>query len=208
VGLVSNARYNRVRESIRPTVYLPLNGGNAAWQTIEVRTHARLSQLGPILAREIKQAHAAFKILDINTQSQLIGDNMISERLLAVLSSFFAVLAGVLAAIGLYGVLGYTVAGRTREIGIHLALGSTRVRVVRLVARQLVLLTIAGLGAGCVAGLWVTRYIESLLYGQEHYGLWAVVLPACALLMAVILASLPPVMRAVHVDPVVTLRYE
>jgi predicted permease len=208
VGLVSNARYNSVRESIRPTVYLPLSGGNTAWQTIEVRTPTRLSELSPALSREIKQTHPAFKILDINTQSQLIGDNMISERLLAVLSSFLAVLAGVLAAVGLYGVLGYTVAARTREIGIHLALGSSRSRIVWFVARQLVFLTTAGLAAGCIVGLWATRFIESLLYGQEHYGVWAVVAPAVALVVAVIVASLPPLMRAVRVDPVLTLRYE
>src|SRR5215831_13634189 len=165
VGLVSNAKYNSVREPVRPTVYLPMGAGNATWQTLEVRSTAELRELGPVLAREIKQQHPAFKVLDINTQAHLIGDNMIRERLIAVLSSFFAVLAGVLAAIGLYGMLGYSVSRRTREIGIHLALGSSRWRVVRLVVGECLLLTIGGLVAGCTAGLWASRFVGSLLYG-------------------------------------------
>jgi len=208
VGLVNNARYNSVREPVRPTVYLPISRGNATWQTLEVRSTAELRELGPVLAREIKQQHPAFKVLDINTQSHLIGDNMIRERLLAVLSSFFAVLAGVLAAIGLYGMLGYSVSRRTREIGIHLALGSSRWRVVRLVVGECLLLTIGGLVAGCIVGLWASRFVDSLLYGQERSSAWAVATPVVALLLAAILAALPPVLRAVRVDPAVTLRYE
>jgi predicted permease len=208
VGLAGNAKYNSVREAVRPTVYLPLSAANATWQTLEVRTRAGLSEFGPVLGREIKQANPAFRVLDINTQTQIIGDRMIREQLMAVLSSFFAVLAGLLAGIGLYGVLGYTVAQRTREIGIRLALGSGRAAVVRLVVRQLLLFTIAGLAAGSAAGVWATRLISDLLYGQEHYGVWAIARPAVALLLAVIIASLPPVLRAVGVDPAVTLRYE
>lgn len=161
-----------------------------------------------MLRRELPQVHPAFQLEEATTQSALVEAYMVRERLLAVLSAFFAVLATILAMVGLYGVLNYAVAQRTKEIGLRMALGASASQVVGLVVRDVLLMVLAGLGTGVVAGLAVSRYLATLLYGIQSTDSLAVALPLGCLLGAALLASFPPARRATKVDPMVALRYE
>jgi len=133
---------------------------------------------------------------------------MIRERLLAVLSGFFAVVGLVLAAVGLYGVLSYTVVRRTREIGIRVALGARRSSVVGMVLADAARTILLGAAAGIAAGLYLSRFLETLLFEVTPLGFWSLALPLSALLIAGLLASALPALRASRVEPAVALRHE
>jgi ABC-type antimicrobial peptide transport system permease subunit len=130
------------------------------------------------------------------------------ERLLAMLALFFAVVSLLLAGVGLYGVLDYSVFQRRREIGIRMAIGAQAGDIARRVTFDIVAWVFAGSLAGLALGIASARYIESLLYQVKATDLSALVAPALALIAATILAALPPVIRAVHFDPVKVLRCE
>jgi ABC-type antimicrobial peptide transport system permease subunit len=148
------------------------------------------------------------RIDDVTTQATLVDDTIAHERLLALLSSFFAVVAVVLTGVGLYGVLSYAVARRTREIGIRLVLGARPAAVVRLVVGEVTLLVATGLAAGAACGLLLARFLASPLFEVRPSDFWSLALPLAWLLLASVLAALPAAVRAVRVDPTVALRYE
>ena len=206
VGYVRDAVYGSVRESISPTVYLPLE--NQTGGTFLVRTSGDPLALASILRREISAAHSDFHVRSMDTQSSFVRRQMIRERLLATLSMFFAIVALVLAAIGLYGVLNYAVVQQRREIGIRLALGARSVHVVRGVTARVFAMVFLGLAIGLAGGLASGRYIETLLFEVKMTDLGVVVAPLLTLLTAALLAALPPAIRAVRIDPARTLRSE
>jgi ABC-type antimicrobial peptide transport system permease subunit len=132
----------------------------------------------------------------------------IRERLLAMLAGFFAVVALLLAAIGLYGVLHYSVLQREREIGIRIALGAAAANIARLVTLRIMFMVVVGAVAGLVAGMASVRYVAALLYGVKGNDPLMLVAPTLVLLVAAFLAALPAVMRAVRIDPAEMLRAE
>ena len=206
VGYVRDAVYGSVRESIPPTVYLPLGDQGAG--TFIVRTANDPLMLAPLLRREISQARSEFRVRSITTQSALVRRQMIRERLLATLSFFFAIVALVLGAVGLYGVLNYSVLQQRREIGIRLALGARSVHVVRRVTAGIFSMVLVGLAFGLAGGLASGRFLGTLLFEVKMTDLGVVAAPTLALLGAAVLAALPPVIRAVRIDPAQTLRSE
>jgi len=206
VGLARDAKYSNLRETTPPTVYVPLQAKRGV--ALEVRTTADPAALTATLRREMARVHGSLRINDVTAQSRLVDDTLVRERLLALLSGFFAVVALVLAAVGLYGVLSYAVARRTREIGIRLALGARPPAVVRLVVGDVALLVAAGLAAGVAVGLLLARFLASLLFEVRPSDFWSIALPLGWLLLASVLAALPAAVRAVRVDPTVALRYE
>jgi ABC-type antimicrobial peptide transport system permease subunit len=137
-----------------------------------------------------------------------IWDSLLRDRLMAMLSAFFGVLAALLAAIGLYGVISYGVAGRTKEIGIRMALGAKRQSVLWLILREALLLVLIGVAIGLPAVFAATRLVSSLLFGLKPAD--PVSLSVAVLLMIVVaaLAGYIPARRATKVDPMVALRYE
>jgi ABC-type antimicrobial peptide transport system permease subunit len=137
-----------------------------------------------------------------------VQSHTIRERLLAMLSLFFAVVALILAAVGLFGVLSYAVVRRTREIGIRLALGAQPEHVARKVTTEVFGMLILGSIAGLAAGLAAERYIESLLYQVKATDARMLALPVVTIFTAALLAALPPVLRAVRIDPATALRSE
>ncbi|MGH9160829.1 MAG: FtsX-like permease family protein, partial [Vicinamibacteraceae bacterium] len=205
VGVVANAKYGSLREPAPPTVYVPHRGLG----TLHLRAAAGDPlALAPILQREIPRAVPALRVASVTLQSTLIANSILSERLLALLSGFFAMVGLLLAAIGLYGVLSYGVVQRTREIGIRVALGAQPRIVVRTVVAHIVGVTAAGTVAGLTVGLFLARFVQTMLYEVQPLDALSVALPVCSLLLVAVLAAVPPARRAARVDPVVALRYE
>jgi predicted permease len=206
VGYVRDASYGSVREPIRPTVYVPI--GDRANGTFVVRTAGDPLALAPILRREVSRARSEFRVHNINPQSALVRRHMIRERLLATLSFFFGGVALVLAGIGLYGVLNYSVIQRRREIGIRMALGARPAHVVRRVATEVFGMVCVGSLIGLAGGLACERFVESLLFEVKATDSGIVMMPILTLGAAAVLAALRPAIRAARIDPAQTLRSE
>jgi predicted permease len=216
VGYVRDARYRNMREPIRPTIYVPFHRlddkGNvrlADWGTFLVRaTSVDPLQFASILRNIVPQARSEFRVSNLRTQEELVRAQTLRERMLAMLSLFFAVVALLLAGVGLYGVLDYSVVQRRREIGIRLALGAQADQIVRRVTAEVFSMLALGAVAGLALGIASERYIETLLYQVKPTDLPMLALPVVTILTASLLAALPPVFRAVRVDPASMLRTE
>ena len=206
VGIVGDAKYDSLRGETPPMVYVPR--GNGDYGVLEVRTALDPLAMIPTLTEEMRRAHSPFRITEVTLQSTLIDNTLLRERLLALLSGFFALVALVLAAVGLYGLLNYTVVRRTKEIGIRMAIGARQLAVVRLVISDITLLVALGLAAGVAAGFWLAQFLATLLYEVRPSDFWSLALPLACLLAAAALAAAPPALRAARVDPMVALRYE
>jgi hypothetical protein len=163
IGVVQDAKYQRVQDPTPPTVYSPRL--NSRFAAVEVRTRLTESALATLVRDELPRVAPELRLIDVTRQSTLVNETMIQDRVLALLSGFFSIVAIVLVAAGLYGILSYRVVQRTREIGIRLALGSHPLAVMRLVAAEAGLVIAIGLAAGIPAGLTAARSIQSLLHG-------------------------------------------
>lgn len=206
IGLVRNAVYYDLREAVRPTIYVPLQARRHS--TVLVRTAADPRSLASTLRQEISRARPGLRVDQIQTQGNFIRWRLLRERLTATLSLFFAVVALVLAAVGIYGVLNYSVTRRRREIGIRMALGAQPGHVVRRVTGEVALTFCLGSIAGLAAGVATGRLMESLLYSVRVSQLYMLAAPIVTLAAIALMASLPPALRAARVDPSLTLRSE
>jgi putative ABC transport system permease protein len=216
VGYVRDARYRDMREPVRPTVYVPFNsadnqGGlrSNSWGTFVVRTEvADPARLAPLLRVEVPRARPEFRVSNTRTQQELIDQHTMRERLLASLSLFFAILALVLAGVGLYGVLHFSVVQRRKEIGIRMALGARATHVARHVTTDVFAMFMVGGLTGLSAGLISERFLQSLLYEVKASDPAILAAPALTICAAAVLAALPPLLRAVRTVPAETLRPE
>ena len=206
VGYVRDAAYGNLREPIRPTVYVPAAERKSG--AFLVRTDGDPRALALTLRRQVTEARSGFRVRTIETQSDFVRWHMVRERLLATLSLFFAAIALTLSAIGLYGVLNYSVTQQRREIGIRMAIGATSADVLRRLTKGIAGMIVVGLCAGVAAGVAGGRLVESLLFEVRATGLEALVPPIFTLLGTAVLAALPPAIRAVRIDPAQTLRAE
>jgi ABC-type antimicrobial peptide transport system permease subunit len=164
--------------------------------------------LATTLRRKVSAAHVGLRVSNIRTQAEVVRNQTVRERLIATLALFFACVALLLAAIGLYGVLNYSVLQRRREIGIRMAIGSPRSRIVRLVTADAFAMIGLGGCAGIGLGLESVRYIESLFYQVRATDADMLALPCCAILFTAIVAMLPSILRALGTDPTEILRTE
>jgi predicted permease len=216
VGVVRDSPYRNLRERIVPVAYVPFRGidENGALQPIRsgtfiVRTASRNPlSLASTLRREIPRARAEFRVSNIRTQKEINESHTVRERLLAMLALFFAGVALLLAGIGLYGVLDYSVLQRRREIGIRMALGAQAGDVARRVTVDVLSMVLLGAIAGLALGFGSVRYIESLLYQVKATDVGVLTLPSLTILVAALLAAVPAVIRAVRIDPAAMLRAE
>ena len=144
----------------------------------------------------------------MKTMEVQVSESLFVERLIATLSAFFGLLATLLAAIGLYGIKAYSVARRTREIGIRVALGAERSGVIGLVMREVALLAAIGIGVGLPVALALSKYVRSQLFGLEPNDPITLAIATLAMAGVALLAGYIPAERAARVDPIVALRYE
>jgi ABC-type antimicrobial peptide transport system permease subunit len=164
--------------------------------------------MAALLRREVSAARSEFRVNNLRTQKELVEMHTVRERLLAILAVFFSLVALALAGVGLFGVLDYSVLQRKREIGIRLALGAPVADVVWQAVRESLAMVFIGAVAGLGLGMASQRYIKTLLYQVTATDVTILAIPTVAVLVAVLLASLPPALRAVRLDPVNTLRAE
>ena len=216
VGVVADAPYRWLREPILPVAFVPyreLDDKSVVQPEFNGTFLVRTRDSNPIsmaqeLRRKVAQAAAGFRVSNVQTQQELIDAQTIRERLLAMLGVFFAGVALLLAGIGLYGVLNYSVLQRQREIGIRIALGARRGRVARLVTAEVFRMVAIGGIAGWALGMGSTRYIESLLYQVKAAEPRILALPPLAILVVALVATLPAILRALRIDPAEILRSE
>jgi predicted permease len=205
VGVVGDTKYSIPRRGIHPAVFLPLTGGGAHF---ELRAGGNPALLIRAVRNAANQVDNHIVLFDIHTQSQEIDELLLQERLVAQFASFFGVLAVLLACMGLYGLLAYEVTRRTREVGIRMALGAQKADVLKLVAKQGMILTLVGVGIGIAGALGLTRFLSSLLYGVKPADPLTFVVVSTVLSGVAVLACYIPARRATKIDPMVALRYE
>jgi len=209
VGLVQNAKYNDVKDEAPPQFVLPYRqnesvGSITFYARSELDARQQLSAIAPL----VSGLDPNLPVENLRTMQMQVEENVFGDRIISVLSAAFATLATLLAAVGLYGVLAYTVAQRQREIGLRVALGAAPARVRALVLRQMAVMTLIGGAIGLAAALALGRLAESLLF--EITGHDPIVLGASAVLLGLIAlgAGSIPAHRASRVDPMVALRSE
>jgi predicted permease len=207
IGVVGDVRQNDPRWPPSPSVYLPC-GLRIISATFYLRTALPPSTIIPTLRTTVAQTAPGVAADHFQTLTEQLNNIVFDERLLAFLTTAFGLLAALLACVGLYGVMAYVVARRTREIGIRVALGANNSDVLRLVVGQGIVLTAAGVGMGLAGALGAGRFLSSLLYGVTPTDPLTFVIASLTLTAVALLASYIPARRATRVDPTVALRYE
>jgi predicted permease len=216
VGVVGDAVYRDLREATLPQIYQPIweSDGKGArkemrFTTLIVRTGTDDPiELAETVRKKIVDYGPSFRVSGVRTETEVLDAMTVKERMLASLGAFFAGVALLLAVVGLYGVLHYSVVQREREIGIRIALGAAAGNIARIVTGRVLVMVLVGAGVGLAAGVGSVRFVQSLLYGVRGTDLSMMVLPGVVLLVAAVLAALPAVLRAVRIDPAVMLRSE
>jgi predicted permease len=208
VGVTRDVPYDDLRETIRPVFYVPFDeiDGKSALSAVDfatfiIHTDAQNSlALADSLRQFIAQRHNGLRVSNITTQLDLFRNQTIRERLIAMLAAFFAAVALLLAGVGLYAVLNYSVLQRRREIGIRMAIGATRTGIVRIMTLDIFLMIVLGACAGIALGFGAARYVESLFYQVKATDVDMIAFPTCAVLLTALVATLPAVLCALRTD--------
>jgi predicted permease len=209
IGVVKDAKYSGVRDDIPRQVFFAfMEDDFAGGAVMYVRTMSRTDAAFGSIRQVVRQLDANIPIYNLRTLDHQIDQSLLNDRIIATLSAAFGVLATLLAVIGLYGVMAYTVARRTREIGVRMALGAVAGDVVWLVMREVVVLVAIGVAGGLAASLALTRYVQSQLFGVTRTDPATMALAALGLAVVACLAGYIPAVRASRSDPMHALRYE
>jgi predicted permease len=209
IGVVKDAKYDRVKREMPPMFIQPyLQDSTIGSLHYYVRTAGDPAAVVRAIPAIVKKLDANLPVEEVKTLPQQVRENVYLDRMISILSASFAALATLLAAVGLYGVLAYSVAQRTREIGVRMALGADASNVRSMVLRQVAMMTLVGGVIGIVAALGIGRWAKSLLFELE--GSDPAVLIGSAVVLAVVAlgAGYLPALRASRIDPMQALRYE
>jgi hypothetical protein len=208
VGLAGDAKAFELRDAPYPTMYFNMFQDNRLNDQFELRTSGDPPAVAGTVRGMIGEVLKTVPIRDVTTLSQQVDSNIVPEHLISTLSEFFGCLGAMLAGIGLYGLLAYTVARRTNEIGIRMALGATAYNVRRLVLRDV----LAMVGGGLAAGTWMVFWCRPLAASVLRDLRWEPAVPlaigGATILAVALLAAYVPVRRAIRIDPMVALRHE
>jgi predicted permease len=211
VGISADAKYTDIRKDAPPTIYIPFaqsDDETVVSRTFEIKTAASLASVVPKLRAVVRAVDKDLPVLQMRTQTQQIDTTLTTERIFAILTSGFGVLALILAAIGIYGVMAYTVSRRTNEIGIRMALGAEARTVVGMVVGETSVLAGMGIVAGLLSAFVATRLVASMLFGLRPDDLPTFATGAAVLFVVAMLAAMIPAWRAARVDPMNALRHE
>jgi len=216
VGVVADAPYRYLREETLPVAFVPYHRVDekgvvqAEYEgTFLLRTTSdNPMALATELRRKVAQTMSGFRVSNVQTQQELLDAQTVRERMLATLAAFFAAVALLLAGIGLYGLLHYSVSQRRREIGIRMAVGARHGRIAWLVTAEVLQMVVIGSAAGWMLGMGSARYIESLLYQVKPAEPDIAALPPLAILSVALVATLPAILRAMRIEPAEILRSE
>lgn len=208
VGVVKDIKYSGLDDEDQPAIYTPFAQTPFLWSYIFVRTTGDPTQLTASVASAVKSANPNLVAAGIRPMEQLLNQSVARERFNLILFGSFAALALVLAAVGIYGVISYSVAQRTREIGIRVALGASRMDVLRLIIGRGAILTVTGVVVGLAASFALTRLMSSLLFDVSTTDPLVFISISVILIAVSLLASYIPARRAMKVDPIESLRYE
>ena len=209
VGVVKDARYVTLRQDLRRHFYIPASQEKVMLNlTLHVKTETNPQNVAELLRADLKALDPHLPLYEVKTLSTEIDQSLIQERMVTSLSTAFGLLATLLTALGLYGVLTFSVARRTREIGIRVALGAQRRDVFKLIMIRGVVLVSVGLVVGVCASIAFSRWLESLLFGVKANNVTTLLLVSVGLVAVALLACWIPARRATKVDPLVALRYE
>jgi ABC-type antimicrobial peptide transport system permease subunit len=203
---VENSLYEGPREGVRRQVFIPFAGNNGS--VFYLRTRAASSATYAQIRGEVRQLDGGIPVYGMKTVESQLDETLLTDRLIAMLSAGFGLLATLLASIGLYGVMAFVVARRKKELGIRLALGAQPAFVIWMVMREVLLLLVIGLAIGIPSAMALGSYVATQLYGIQPrdpaIAAWAVVL----LTVVSALAGLIPAQRASRIDPILALRTE
>jgi ABC-type antimicrobial peptide transport system permease subunit len=209
VGIVKDAKYSSVKGEIPPLFVRPYRQDERLSEiTFYVRTAAAPELALQTMQRVVAGLDPNLPVENLRTMPQQVRENVFLDRVISTLSAGFAAVATLLAAVGLYGVLAYTVSQRTREIGLRMALGAAPGRVRGMVLRQVAIMTAIGGAVGMVAAVWAGRAAQAILYEMEGHDPVVLVTSVVLLALVALGAGLIPAHRASKVDPMLALRYE
>jgi predicted permease len=209
VGVVQNAKYSEVKDEIPPLYFIPFRQDSTLGSmSLYVRTSLKPEQLIRTIPAVMKRIDPNLPLENIKTLPQQARENTFLDRMISILSVAFASVATLLAAVGLYGVLAYTVAQRTREIGVRMALGADGAKVRGMVMRQMSVMTAIGGVIGVAAALALGKAAASLLFGLSWHDPVVIVLSILILGGVARMAGFVPALRASRIDPIRALRYE
>jgi predicted permease len=209
VGLVKDAKYSEVKQVIPPVFVVPYRQfSGAGSNNFYVRSALPLEQIFPAIRQTMRKLDPGLPVEDLKSLPQQVEENVFLDRMISTMSAAFASLATLLAAIGLYGVLAYSVAQRTREIGVRMALGADASRVRTMVLRQVGFMILVGGVIGIAGAFALGRAAKSLLYQMEGHDPVVFVVAAALLSLVALGAGLLPALRASRIDPINALRYE
>jgi predicted permease len=206
IGVVENSLYEGPREGVRRQVFVPHFGASSS--AFYVRATTGVSSVYGIVRNEVKQLDAAMPVYGLKTLSRQLDETLLTDRLIAMLSAGFGLLATVLASVGLYGVMAFVVARRKKELGIRLALGAQPGFVIWMVMREVLLLLAIGLIVGIPAAMGLGRYVSSQLYNIEPRDPFIAGATIAVLTIVSVAAGLIPAHRASRIDPILALRTE
>jgi predicted permease len=206
IGVVGDTLYEGPREGVRRQVFLPNWGKNSV--AFYVRTTMGSPSAYATLRSEVKKLDAAMPVYELKTLRAQLDETLLTERLIALLSAGFGLLATLLAAIGLYGVMAFVVTRRTKEMGVRIALGARPGSVVWLVMKEVLLVLSIGLLIGVPAAIGLGKYVAAQLYGIKASDPWLAGATVIVLIAVSSAAGFIPARRASRIDPILALRFE